>query len=486
MMASASYSDFQVPNTPGVPSGAAPGGNSWASAMTAIPGAAGFNSAQDNENQNEENYYTVLTYQKSAGDLDFQVSAFGRESEQHFTPDPVGDLFLNGEASEVHRTLYSAGLQADSSYHWGESHTIRGGGSFLATGDQNNTSTTVFNLDSSGNPTTLNNINDNYPLYGLFMGMYLQDEWKLTSKLTLNYGARFDVFSSSFDAENQFSPRANLVYQPFDGTTLHAGYSRYFTPPPVENVSSGTLSLFNGTSGASAVTEDSPVKAERANYYDAGITQTILPGWNVGLDGYYKTAENQLDDGLFGQTLILSAFNYERGRVYGLEFTTSYQTNGFSAYANAAYSVARGENWDAAQFLFAQPDLAYVQNHWIDLDHDQTYSATAGLSYRVKEARQASTMAYLDIVAGSGLRSTGTSTVVYNIPNGETVPDYYEINIGAEQTFRVANKQSLKVRLDVVNVTDNIYELRSPTGVGVNAAQYGMRRGVFGSLSYEF
>ncbi|MGD0410352.1 MAG: TonB-dependent receptor [Verrucomicrobiota bacterium] len=486
MMASASYSDFQVPNTPGVPSGAAPGGNSWASAMTAIPGAAGFNSAQDNENQNEENYYTVLTYQKSAGDLDFQVSAFGRESEQHFTPDPVGDLFLNGEASEVHRTLYSAGLQADSSYHWGESHTIRGGGSFLATGDQNNTSTTVFNLDSSGNPTTLNNINDNYPLYGLFMGMYLQDEWKLTSKLTLNYGARFDVFSSSFDAENQFSPRANLVYQPFDGTTLHAGYSRYFTPPPVENVSSGTLSLFNGTSGASAVTEDSPVKAERANYYDAGITQTILPGWNVGLDGYYKTAENQLDDGLFGQTLILSAFNYERGRVYGLEFTTSYQTNGFSAYANAAYSVARGENWDAAQFLFAQPDLAYVQNHWIDLDHDQTYSATAGLSYRVKEARQASTMAYLDIVAGSGLRSTGTSTVVYNIPNGETVPDYYEINIGAEQSFRVANKQSLKVRLDVVNVTDNIYELRSPTGVGVNAAQYGMRRGVFGSLSYEF
>ena len=486
MMASASYSDFQVPNTPGVPSGQAPGGNTWASAMTAIPGAATFNSANDNENQNEENYYMVATYQKSAGDLDYQISAFGRESEQHFTPDPVGDLFLNGEASEVHRTLYSAGLQADSSYHWGESHTIRGGGSFLATGDQNNTSTTVFNLDSSGNPTTLNNINDNYPPYGLFMGMYLQDEWKLTSKLTLNYGARFDVFSSSFDAENQFSPRANLVYQPFDGTTLHAGYSRYFTPPPVENVSSGTLSLFNGTSGASAVTEDSPVKAERANYYDAGITQTILPGWNVGLDGYYKTAENQLDDGLFGQTLILSAFNYERGRVYGLEFTTSYQTNGFSAYANAAYSVARGENWDAAQFLFAQPDLAYVQNHWIDLDHDQTYSATAGLSYRVKEARQASTMAYLDIVAGSGLRSTGTSTVVYNIPNGETVPDYYEINIGAEQTFRVANKQSLKVRLDVVNVTDNIYELRSPTGVGVNAAQYGMRRGVFGSLSYEF
>ena len=42
----------------------------------------------------------------------------------------------------------------------------------------------------------------------------------------------------------------------------------------------------------------------------------------------------------------------------------------------------------------------------------------------------------------------------------------------------------LKARLDVVNVTDNIYELRSGTGVGVNAAQYGERLGFFGSVSY--
>ncbi len=487
MMASASYSDFQVPNTPGVPSGTAPGGNTWASAMTIdIPGFSGFNSASDNENQNEQNYYSVLTYQKSAGDLDFQISAFGRESEQHFTPDPIGDLYLNGEASEVHRTLYSAGLQADGSYQLGDSHTIRTGGSFLATGDQNNTSTTVFNLDASGNPTTLTNIPDNHPLYGLFAGLYLQDEWKMFSTLTLNYGARFDVFSSSFDAENQLSPRVNLIYKPTCSTTLHAGYSRYFTPPPVEDVSGGSLAKFIGTSGAPLTLQNDPVKAERANYYDAGITQTILPGWNVGLDGYYKTAQNQLDDGLFGQTLILSAFNYEKGRVYGLEFTTSYETNGFTAYGNVAYSVAQGQNWDSAQFLFAPADIAYVQNHWIYLDHDQTYSATAGVSYRFKEAREAGTMAYMDIIAGSGLRQDATAADGSNIPNGASVPDYYSLNVGLEQTFQVAHKQFLKARLDIVNVTDNIYELRSGTGVGVNAAQYGMRRGIFGSLSYRF
>ena len=70
------------------------------------------------------------------------------------------------------------------------------------------------------------------------------------------------------------------------------------------------------------------------------------------MDGYYKTARQQLDDGLFGQTLILSAFNYAKGRVYGVEFTGSYNQGGFSTYANLAYSVAQGEDWDSAQFLF--------------------------------------------------------------------------------------------------------------------------------------
>jgi hypothetical protein len=38
----------------------------------------------------------------------------------------------------------------------------------------------------------------------------------------------------------------------------------------------------------------------------------------------------------------------------------------------------------------------------------------------------------------------------------------------------------------VVNLTDDIYQLRSGTGVGVNAAQYGERLGFFGSLSLTF
>ena len=89
------------------------------------------------------------------------------------------------------------------------------------------------------------------------------------------------------------------------------------------------------------------------------------PGFQVGLDGYYKRAKNQLDDGLFGQTLILSAFNYARGEVYGARVHGLVFKGGFTTYLNLAHSVAKGEDWNSAQFLFSPDDLAYVRNHWI-------------------------------------------------------------------------------------------------------------------------
>ena len=56
----------------------------------------------------------------------------------------------------------------------------------------------------------------------------------------------------------------------------------------------------NGTTNAFAVQQNDPVKAERADYFDAGINQTLFTGFHVGLDGYYKRAHNQIDSGQFG------------------------------------------------------------------------------------------------------------------------------------------------------------------------------------------
>jgi outer membrane receptor protein involved in Fe transport len=477
-MGGASYSNFQVPDTPGLPAGTSPDGKPWE------PGT--FDSSGLNENQNEQNYYGVVTYQKSAGDLNYQLSAFARDSSVHFTPDPIGDLYFDGVASDVDRRLLSAGVQGDGSFAAGDSHTLRAGFSFLDESVDSDSATNVFPVDAAGNPMgPAFRIPNDETLHGLFAGAYLQDEWKLVKGLTLNYGARLDEFSSSFDSESQLSPRVNLIYQATDSTTLHAGYARYFTPPPVENVPGSTVQDFEGTSNQSSVTQDDPVKSERSNYFDAGITQKIGQGLQVGLDGYYKRAKNQLDDGLFGQTLILSAFNYAQGEIYGIELSGSYSTGGFTSYLNLAHSVAKGEDWNSAEFLFDPADLAYVRNHWIFLDHDQVVSGSFGADYLWKRPR-GDTRVYVDTLYGTGLRTDSMAPDGTNIPNGGTVPAYYSVSIGGEQSFKAGRHRSWKVRLDIVNITDNSYELRNGSGVGVNAAQFGARRGFFGSASYSF
>ncbi len=478
VMASASSSRFQVPDTPGLPAGESPDGNPW------VPGT--FDSSRLDERQDEDNTFAVATYQKAAGDLNLQVSAFGRGSSVHFIPDTPGDLYFDGVASDVKRSLASEGIQADASHGIGPSHTLRAGLELLDEHVAADSRTTVFPVDAGGNPTgPATPILGRSRLRARFAGIYLQDEWKLAGNLTLNAGFRADRFQSPGDTEGQLSPRVNLILEATETTTLHAGYARYFTPPPLEDVPASTLASFQGTSNASATTRDDPVRSERADYLDLGITQKLGQGLQLGLDAYSKRARNQLDDGLFGQTLILSAFNYARGEINGVEFSGSYARGGFSSYLNLAHSVGKGKDWSSSQFLFDPSRLAYVKDHWIFLDHDQALSGSFGASYLWKRPR-GDTRVYVDLLYGTGLRTDLSEPDGTTIPNGGTVPAYSSFSIGGEQTLKLGRHRVWKVRLDIVNLADRSYELRNGTGVGVNAAQYGMRRAIFESASYAF
>jgi len=76
---------------------------------------------------------------------------------------------------------------------------------------------------------------------------------------------------------------------------------------------------------------------------------------------------------------------------------------------------------------------------------------------------------YADILFGSGLREDNVESDGTVIPNGKRVGSYNPINMGIEHTFKINDKNDIKVRFDVVNVFDQVYELRGGTGVGVFA-----------------
>jgi outer membrane receptor protein involved in Fe transport len=370
--------------------------------------------------------------------------------------------------------LLTHGLELDASYKVSDQHMLRGGFTVTGASQKADDPLAAFPTDSSGAQSSdiPSTIHQGDYRFGWVYGFYLQDEWKITPALTLNYGGRFDIVDE-FTHENQISPRINLTLQAARNTVLHAGYARYFTPPSFESVSQEDVARQNGTTNAFAVQKDDPVHAERADYFDAGINQTVFDGFHVGLDGYYKRARNQIDSGQFGAAVIETEFNYRNGLVYGAELTAAYDHEGFSAYGNLALSNARGQDIVSQQFQFDPEELAYIKNHWIYLDHNQAVTASAGLSYKWKDSR-----ASIDFLYGNGLRA--------GFANEHKLAPYYPVNLSFEQGLALPHLGKCKLCFDIVNLFDQVYELRTGTGVGVGAPQYGMRRGFFGGLSFDF
>ncbi len=489
------YANYQIPNTAGLMPN-----------FTAF-GVSNFNSAALNENQIEQTYFAVAAWQRSINGADVQLSYFTRYSTVHFMPDVIGDLVFNGVASDVYRSSLSNGVTGDMAYRLNEAHTLRAGYILRTETSKVTNTNTLLPVDAMGNPVDAPfTVVDASSKVGYYGGAYVQDEWKLTNQLLLNAGLRFDQYSA-YANEYQFSPRASLTWKPFQTTTFHAGYARTFTPPEQVLAAPTDLTLVQGTTQQPSVMQSDPVRAERADVYDVGVVQQFLPGWEVGIDAYYKHATNLIDDGQFGAAYVLTAFNYAEGRNVGVELSTKYRNGGFQAYGNLAWAKQQAINPVSNQFLFDNatplPDLGgltqyqYLQTHWVFTDHTQILTASAGIAYQfcnkladpgenfLKAPRGdngswwgslCGTKLSADMIYGSGLRDGDA--------NISTVPAYTQFNVGISREFLVPNDpKPWTVRFDVVNLFDTVYLIRDGSGIGVFAPQYGPRRGYFVGIS---
>jgi outer membrane receptor protein involved in Fe transport len=457
-----SSNQFQIPNTPGQPTN------------FMLNGQTDFNSAALNETQSELTNFATVALQGTNGDkLDYQVAYFTRYTRTQFNPDPIGDLLFNGVASQDFRSNWANGLQGDTTYRLNSSHTLRAGVYFeqdrAVASDSVSVFPTVDGAQSSDQPSTIDSASKTI---GRLFGVYVQDEWKVNDKLIINYGLRYDKMNEVVDA-SQLSPRIGLVYKATPSTTLHAGYARYFTPPPLELIAPTTVAQFNNTTNQAANPQNSPVQPERSDYFDVGVTQRVNSAITVGVDAYYKKAKDLLDEGQFGTALINTPFNYQTGHDYGVEFTANYKDEHFSAYANLALSRATGENIISGQFNFDPAELAYIASHPVNLDHDQLVTGSAGIAYTF-----ARTTYSADTTLGSGLRS--------GFANTDHVPFYVNVNLAVIHHFQAPLIGNFDGRLVVVNLLNRTYELRDGSGIGVGAPQFAPTRAFYAGITKYF
>ena len=464
---------FQIPNVTGIANG------------FTVNGVSSVDAAKLDQNQREITHYGVAAYQYAGKDLNIQVAPFIRYSQTKFTPDPNhGDIVVNGFADASRLSSLAAGIQADGSLSVGQSHTARFGIFFQNEHTTSNVVSNVLPIDDDGDQTSdvPFAIVDRHGKSGQLYGLYLQDEWKLTPKLTLNYGARFDVVRS-FTHESQLSPRANLVWNAAPLTTFHVGYARNFTPPPQELIAPSTIALYGGTTKQPGIQAGDPVKAEREHYFDAGVEQRFNGGFKIGLDAYYKIKRNLLDEGQFGSGLILSPFNYAKGYAWGVELSSNYTRGLLDLYANLARGDEKARDIVSSQYFFAQDELDYIRDHYIYTDHSQRWTASGGGSYTIKDGI-GTLVPTMDFIYASGLRTDDPNGIV---PNGGELPGYWVFNAGISQNFDGPGAlKGVTIRADVLNLFDRSYQIRSGTGVGVGAPQWGQRRGVFVGISKKF
>lgn len=190
---------------------------------------------------------------------------------------------------------------------------------------------------SSINPLSVEN------RYGLELAAYVSDEWKLTDKLELLYGARFSGFSllgpgtiNTFDALGNITnvdhvkkgafvktyiyaePRFSASYSVNEQNSIKASYNRN-----TQNIH--ILTNANTSSPTDQyVMSSNNIKPEISDQVAMGYFRNAKDNaFEFSAEVYYKWMQNQIDykNGaeLIANALVESELLYGKGRAYGLE-----------------------------------------------------------------------------------------------------------------------------------------------------------------------
>lgn len=364
--------------------------------------------------------YAVGTYQHSLGDMTVQGSLFlGTGTDQA----------TFAERTREHRT--TLGSQIDASYNAGSSHVLRAG--LLASHSASD------ELDPAGR-----SVRDDRNA----LGLYVQDEWKLSSALTFNPGVRIDWLGghSSLAA---VEPRASFVWTVVEGLTAHAGYARYASIAPLGEDERGIL------------------PEERDDYLDAGV-QYRVGVLTIGADAYLRKTHNLIDAYQAIGSAVAQSFTFRRANFRGIELSATYSTHPLSVWANVSFSRARARFITDDANLFAPSTVAVSAAQWIALTSERPVTASGGVTWRSRKIA-------LSAMFGASSGAVGTSSLTS--PNGAREKAYGTVGLSA--VYHMGTSKSRRdFRIDLTNLTNVRYLTRDAKNLEGGWTRWGRGRAI--------
>ena len=216
------------------------------------------------------------------------------------------------------------------------------------------------------------------------LGVYLQDEWKLTPRITLNLGLRYDLqFLETINTDtNNVSPRVGVAWSPFDSrrTLIRGSAGLFFDRVPLRALANALLSAGNTTDlgnlrqiGVSL----SPTQVGAPSFPNvlSDVVRSVTPVNLTTMDrnlqsAYSRQASVEVEQQLGARATIGVGYQYLRGLNLLMSINQNVPTcvasgtnNGCRPnpnYANnSQYSAAGESNYHGLHVSFAQRPAAW-------------------------------------------------------------------------------------------------------------------------------
>ncbi len=250
----------------------------------------------------------------------------------------------SGLSKYFYKFDYGSGIKditakIDFDYTPAANHTIKFGGEYVNHTYIPETYTTVEKENDNGRmvtDTTYSNNKEKNSL-GYEISAYIEDDFKIGKRLTLNPGIHLAMFRTSGKTYWSPEPRMSARFDFGKGISVKAAYSRMAQYVHLLSSSQITLPIDLWV----PITRS--IKPVTADQYSSGLYYDGLPGWEFSVEGYWKDMRNVLEykDGV---SFLATSESWENnvvmgeGRAYGIEFfiqKTMGKTTGWLGYTLA-------------------------------------------------------------------------------------------------------------------------------------------------------
>ncbi|HTP43817.1 MAG TPA: TonB-dependent receptor [Candidatus Acidoferrum sp.] len=396
----------------------------------------------DNETDSFVNFSWVRTLSPGAV---LTVSPFYHYNSANLTPGPddTPTITFDNRASNY------VGLQSSISLV-NNKNNFRGG--LYVYGEHDNFLFSVTPNDENGlGPTT----SQRQLVWGNLQAIFLEDQYRPTSWLSLNGGVRLTHFDGLAN-ENSADPRIGTAIRiPKVNAVLRGFYGRYYQAPPLDTISGPLLGPDFGFL---------PLHGERDEHWEVGLAVPFR-GWTFDEVYFHTAARNFLDHDVLGNSNIFLPLTIDHARIYGWETTVRSPELFHRARVHLAYShqYAEGAGGVTGGLTdFTPPDTGYFF-----LDHDQRDTLSTGYDLTLPWAMWTSG----NLNFGSGfLNGDGPQ----HLPSHTT----FDFSIGKNI------RERLSISFTAINVSDNRYLLDTSNTFG--GTHYVEPRQFIGSIRWRF